>query len=314
MEHCGNNAYRRKMAVIETIAPIFFIIIFGYIIQRKGFLKSHFISEANRFIFLFPLPVLIFTGIVKSNIKDVTFSHIFSVLLPTGIIFCIALLLGIIVGLRGGRLGSFVQTTFHGNVTYIGLAVLFYMLGEEGLKKGSILIGFLILINNSLAIAILSWTSQKQQNILKALIPIIKTPVIIATFLGILVLYANISLPNVLLKGMGILANIALPMALIIIGASMSIGTIKKSFKLSAVVSFLKLMVLPFLAVLYCKMYYISPKDALPGIILLATPTATTSYILAREIGGDTDLASGAITLSTLVSPLTFILWASLIR
>jgi predicted permease len=297
------------VAVIETIAPIFFIIIFGYIIQRKGFLESHFISEANRFIFLFPLPVLIFTGIVKSDIKDVAFSHIFSVILPTLIILCIALILGVIIGLKGGRLGTFVQTTFHGNVSYIGLAVLFYMLGEEGLKKGSILIGFLILVNNTCAIAVLSWTSRQHKNMLKALVSIIKTPVIVATFLGILILYLNIPIPKVLLKGMGILANIALPMALIIIGASISIGTIKTSFKLSALISFLKLMVLPYLAVLYCKIYCISPNDALPGIILLATPTAATSYILAHELDGDTGLASGAVTLSTLLSPLTFVFW-----
>jgi predicted permease len=221
----------------------------------------------------------------------------------------LSFLLAVAMGLRKGTLGSFIQITFHGNITYIGLAVLYYMLGEEGLKKGSILIGFLILLNNTLAIAVISWASQKHTNIWKSLGSIARTPLIIATFLGMMFLYFGIPMPDILLKSMGILANIALPMALIIIGASMSVGTVKSSLKLSGIATLLKLMVLPFLSFFFCYLYSIPYRDSLPGVILLATPSATTSFILANQLGGDTDLASGVITLSTLLSPLAFIFW-----
>ena len=302
------------MAIIETIIPIFLIIIFGYILQQRGLITAQFIQEANRFVFLFSLPVLIFTVIMKSDIKDIGLTNILSVIIPTLVILCLAFLLALALGLKKGTLGSFVQTTFHGNITYIGLAVLYFMLGDEGLKKGSILIGFLILVNNTLAIAVLSWTSQKHGNIWKSLASIAKTPLIIATFVGIVFLYLGIPVPTLLMKSMGILANIALPMALIIIGASMSLSTIKSSFKLSGIISVMKLMVLPFISYLFCYFYAIPPREALPGIILLATPTATTSFILANELGGDTELASGTITLSTLLSPLVFAFWAYLIK
>jgi len=72
-------------------------------------------------------------------------------------------------------------------------------------------------------------------------------------------------------------------------------------------------MVLPSLSFLFCYLYAIPLRDALPGIILLATPTATTSFILANQIGGDTELASGVITLSTLLSPFAFIFWAYIV-
>ncbi|MGD9577970.1 MAG: AEC family transporter [Syntrophorhabdus sp.] len=297
------------MAIIETIVPIFLIIIFGYILQQRGLIKAQFIQEANRFVFLFSLPVLIFTGIMKSDIKDVGLTNILSVIIPTLVILCFAFLLALTMGLKKGTLGSFVQTSFHGNITYIGLAVLYYMLGEEGLKKGSILIGFLILVNNTLAIAVLSWTSQKHGSIGKSLTSVAKTPLIIATLAGMLLLYLGIPVPKILMKSMGILANIALPMALIIIGASMSVGTIKSSFRTSGIVTFIKLMVLPSLSFLFCYLYAIPLSDALPGIILLAAPTATTSFILANQLGGDTELASGVITLSTLLSPFAFTFW-----
>ena len=300
------------MNVIETIAPIFIIILAGYIIKKKGFLPDHFTREANRLIFLFPLPVLIFTGIIKSDARDVTLFHILSVVLPTAVIFIAACIFGIAAGLRKGRLGSFVQSTFHGNVSYIGLAVLFYMLGEEGLRRGSILVGFLILFNNALAIAALSWTSGRHKNVLKAMISVLKTPLIIATFAGMAVLYLRIPIPGVLMKTMAILANVALPVALVLIGASISIGTITNSFRFSALSSCLKLGALPYLALLCSQVLLIPVRDALPAILLLATPTATSSFIMAHELGGDPDLASGAVTLSTLLSPIAFVLWARL--
>ena len=127
-------------------------------------------------------------------------------------------------------------------------------------------------------------------------------------------LYFGIPVPRLLIKSMGILGNIALPMALIIIGGSMSLNTLRNSIRLSGIISLMKLMVLPFLSFLFCYFYAIPAHDALPGIILLATPTATTSFILANELGGDTELASGVITLSTLLSPLAFIFWTYAVR
>jgi predicted permease len=306
--HNGYNSF--IMAIIETIVPIFLIIIFGFILQQRGLLKREFIQEANRFVFHFSLPVLIFIGIIKSDIREVSLTSILSVIVPTLVILCIAFLLALTMGLKKGTLGSFVQTTFHGNITYIGLAVLYYMMGEEGMRRGSILIGFLILMNNTLAIAILSWASRRHENIWKSLASVVKSPLIIGTVLGMFLLYLDIPVPILLMKTMGILANIALPMALIIIGASMSMNTIRNSFKLSGIVVFMKLMVLPSLSFAFCHLYAIPFTDALPGIILLATPTATTSFILANQLGGDTDLASGVITLSTLLSPFVFIFWA----
>jgi predicted permease len=302
------------LPVIETIAPIFLIILFGNIVQRKGFLKPEFVQEANRFVFYLSLPFLIFAAIVKSDLKDIAGAPILSVALPTLVMVGISLGIGLLAGLRGGRLGTFSQTTFHGNVTYIGLAVLYYMLGEEALKKGSIIIGFLILVNNVMAIAVLSWASHQHKNLVKSFLSILKTPVIIATFAGMLVLYTHIPVPGVVQKSMVILGNIALPMALFVIGASMSLKTLRVSLKPSIAIAVLKLALLPYLSVLFCKLFCLSPSDSLPGVLLLATPTALTSYILAHQLGGDTDLASGAVTLSTLLSPIAFVFWVYFLR
>jgi len=298
--------------ILKTIAPIFIIIAFGYVLKNRKMLSDVFISEANRFVFLFPLPFLIFTGIIKADMKGMGWLSV--LILATAIVMALAVLSAAAARYRGGRRGSFIQATFHGNVTYVGLAVIFYLLGDEGLERGSLLVGILILFNNAGAVLALSLSSGKHRNVMRTALSILKTPVIIATFAALILAFLKVTIPAVVMKSIAIVANIALPMALVIIGCSISLEMLKKTLRPAALAAALKVVVLPALAVLFCRIFAIDLKEPLPAIILLATPTAITAYVMARELGGDTDLASGAVTLTTLVSPLTYLGWIWLLK
>ncbi len=300
--------------ILETIAPIFIIIAFGYVLKSRKMLSDAFVSEANRFVFRFPLPFLIFTGILKANMKDVGWLSVLSLIIPTAMVMALAALSAVVARYQGGKRGSFIQTTFHGNVTYVGLAVIFYLLGDEGLERGSLLVGMLILFNNAGAVLALSLSSGKHRNVMKTALSILTTPVIVATFAALILAFLKVTMPAVIMKSITIVANIALPMALIIIGCSISLEMLRKTLQPAALAATLKVIVLPALAVLFCRIFAIDLKEALPAIILLATPTAITAYVMARELGGDTDLASGTVTLTTLVSPLTYLGWIWLLK
>ncbi len=301
------------MNILETIAPIFIIIAFGYLLRFRKLLSEDFISEANRFVFQFPLPFLIFIGIVKAGLKNTGWLPIVSVTIPAFAVVGIALTIARISRYRTGKLGSFVQSTFHGNVTYVGLAVLFYMLGERGLEKGSLLAGTLILFNNALAIVILSLSSGRKGSVFRLVFSIITTPIILATFAGIIFVGLNLALPAVLMKSMDIVANISLPLALIVIGGSISPAMLRKTFRPALIVTLLKSLVLPGLALFFYRLFSADAHEIIPAMVLLATPTAITAYIMARELGGDTELASGAITLSTFVSPAVYLFWMKIL-
>ena len=310
----GLETGRNMNQFIGAIAPIFIIILCGHLIRRTGFLKEGFLTEANRFVFYVSLPFLILTGIVKSGMKGFDGTLALSVVLPSLAVAVVTLSLGYLLGLRNGRLGTFAQTSFHGNVSYIGLAVLVYLMGEKGMEQGSLLVGVLILVNNVLAITVLSWTSKNRSTMRTVLAPVVTNPVILATAAGMALVSAGLEIPAVILRTMTILGNIALPLALIIIGASMSATGVRSSLALSALTTSFKLGFLPYVCFLYGKAVSLPDEARFAGIILLATPTAVTSFTLAREIGGDSDLASSTVTLSTIFSPAAFVLWAAVIR
>jgi malate permease and related proteins len=299
------------MSLFETIAPIFLIILVGYVVKRGRLFKDDFFIEANRFVYYFSLPVLIFLGIVKSGLQAFSLTLILSVVLPTVAMFLLGCGLGRLMGLRGGRFGTFAQATFHGNVSYIGLAVVFYMLGENAFRQGSLMVGFLVLTTNLLSSLVLCLaTSSPGQHALRPLVSVAKNPVIISSVAGICALQMGLPVPILLMKSMTVLANIALPLALITIGASLTLAGAGKSWRLSLLVSFIKLLVLPALAILFLKMFELPLEEASTSILLLATPVATLAYIMAEQLGGDGELASHAVTLSTVLSLFTYMGWA----
>ena len=75
---------------------------------------------------------------------------------------------------------------------------------------------------------------------------------------------------------------------------------------------FFKLALMPGLGLILFKLLGVAPGEFLAGLILLAAPTATVSYVMGREMGGDPDLAVAAVSASTLFSSLTYALWLAL--
>jgi hypothetical protein len=74
----------------------------------------------------------------------------------------------------------------------------------------------------------------------------------------------------------------------------------------------MKLILLPGLGLILYRLFGLSSQDYLPGLILLASPTATISYVMAKEINGDTNFAVAAISTSTILSSITFSVWLNI--
>ena len=101
----------------------------------------------------------------------------------------------------------------------------------------------------------------------------------------------------------------ALPLALLLIGGSLSLELVRKYLKLSLGAIFIKLVLLPGLGLLLFRSLGVSSTEYLPGLILLASPTATITYVLAREMHGSPEFAAANISASTLLSAITYSLW-----
>ena len=304
------------MNIISTIIPVFAVIILGCFARWKGFIPPDFLAPANRLVYYLAIPAMIFHSISKASLKTQFDSTVLTVtLLAVIAVFAVAWGLGLVRRIERKQMGTFMQCSFHGNLGYIGLAVSYYYLGNEGFVRASIIAGFIMILQNFLAVVALQLHAENMElkkNIWEVVLRILGNPVILSALAGILYSLTGLRLPLVIDRSLAILSGLALPMALLIIGASLSFEVMQLQLPRVLSTSVMKLILLPGLGLIFYRSYGLALQDYLPGLILLASPSATLTYVMAKEMNGDTDFAVAAISISTMLSAVTFSIWLTL--
>ena len=299
--------------ILKTIFPIFLIIFLGWSLRRFDFMKEGFLKPANRLVYYVAIPAMIFREIAEAElVQHFSLVLVAATLAPLIIVALTGLILVRGIKLERYRVGSFLQCSFHGNLGYIGLAVSFYFLGDQGFTRASILAGFLILLQNFLSVVALSRFNKEPNRTISTLSitrRILLNPIIISAMAGMTISLTGLNLPVILDRSLRILSGMALPLALLVIGTSISFAQMRQQLRVTTLISILKLMLLPALGLAFFRLLDLGSIEYLPALILLASPTATVSYVMATEMAGDADLATAAISITTLVSAGTFVLW-----
>ncbi len=304
------------ISALNTIFPIFIVIGLGFVTQRKGWLSEAFMSSGNKVLYNFAVPCLLFYKISTAPFRA-SFSPrlILTSSLSITLMWLGVLLLGRILRLNRGIYATFVQTSIHGNIGYIGLAVCYYSFDEKTFGVAGVLAGFFIIVQNVLSIT--SYHIIADQGIKRrggTIIKLMVNPIILSTFGGLAFSFFLIPLPVIIEKSLMIIGKMALPTALLIIGGSLDMGRVFSDLKMSLFSSTLKMLGLPLLGVGFFYLLSVPRPFCVVGLVLLSTPSAITCYIMARELKGDPDLASSAVTTSTLLSLITFVFWFSIAR
>jgi len=302
--------------ILKTILPIFVIILLGWSLRRLDFMQEGFLKPANRLVYYVAIPAMIFREIAEAEfLQHFSLILVAATLAPLIFVALVGLILVRGIKLQRHRVGSFLQCSFHGNLGYIGLAVAFYFLGDEGFTRASILAGFVMLLQNFLAVVALSrFNKEPEQKIstLSLVRRVLLNPVIISAMAGMAFSLMGLGLTVILDRSLRILSGMALPLALLVIGTSISFHQMRQQLRLTVLIGVLKLLLLPASGLLLFYLLDLHRIDYLPALILLASPTATVSYVMASEMAGDSDMATAAISITTLVSAVTFTLWLSL--
>jgi len=305
--------------VVITIIPIFMLIILGAGARRLGFMKAEFITAANRLVFYLAIPALVFRALCKASLRT-EFDFLSVVMMMAAVILVTGLALAYNQRRKtadGPLSGTFAQAAIHGNLGYIGLAVAFYYLDEGGFARVSMLVGFLMILQNLFGVVLLQYyccagrDSRRGRDLLAS---VLFNPVILAALAGIAFNLSSLPMPQVIDRFLLILSGLALPMGLLLIGASISFALLRQWLPQAATVAFLKLILLPGVALLLFYVAGVDEQNFIPAIILLAAPTATLTYVMAREMGGHVDLAVATVSLTTILSALSYALWLGLLN
>ncbi|MEG1041207.1 AEC family transporter [Pseudomonas sp. NUPR-001] len=294
------------LQTLNITAPVFAMLFMGVLLKRINAINDGFIHTASALVFNVCMPALLFLGIYHADL---------SAAVQPGLLlyFAIATLIGF--GLAWGLAiwrcpredrGIYTQGAFRGNNGVIGLALAASMYGDYGISLGAVLAGLVILLYNSLSVVVLAVYSPSAKSdpwsICKS---ILRNPLIISVLVAAVMAYAQVALPNWLLTSSDYLAQMTLPLALICIGGTLSLASLRQSGGIALSVSLLKMVWLPLLATLGA--FLCGFRGAELGILFLyfGSPTAAASYVMARSTNGNHQLAAAIIVITTLMAAIT---------
>jgi len=300
---------------VTHILPIFSIIGLGYLLMHRGFVGEPFIVSANRVVYYVAVPAMLFHEVARSSFSENFHAGaVLSMLTGLVVITATAFLSAHLSRKPIPFKATFVHSTFHGNLGYMAYAIAFYALGQRSFAQTALLSSFLIVAQNLLAVCVFAYyrpteTSRSGRNRFEfwdTLKRIASNPIIAAVTAGTVFSYLSLSLHPAVAQSLKILSGMALPLALLLIGTSLSFGAFKKLIPAMCLIGGLKLILFPLIVYGLMQWWHVPPSFHTPVLILTAAPPATITYIMASELGGDTELAAAATSLLTLVSGWTY--------
>ncbi len=308
------------MDVLEAVLPVFLVVALGAGAARYNLLEASFIERANRLVYAFFLPALLFHKIGTSD-----FAQAFSAPLVLGAYgatvatFLLSLLALRRRGLAPGAQGSFVQGSFRGNLAYVGLPIVLSAVGDAGLAQAGVLLGFMVPLMNALAVTALVLPHRHGGVPGRAAArrfagELATNPLILSSLLGILWSTLRLPVPGLADRTLSLLSQATLPLSLLCLGGAFSLGRARFGLGTATVCSAAKLLVLPLLALAFYRALGVSGPDLRVGMIMMACPTAVVSYVMASQLQGDRELSGNIVVLTTAASPLTITGWLFLLR
>lgn len=207
---------------LEATVPVFMIIILGYVLMRVGFLTKEFTEVADKYVFKVALPVLLFKQIGTADIRsefDIRF--VLFCMIVTTVMFGMVWLLARIFIRDKSMVGAFTQGSVRGSAAILGIAFIDNIYGSSGM--GPLMIVSAVPLYNIYSVIILTVEARNNENgkeaIKKSFINVLKNPIIIGIFLGMIVACTGLKIPAIPLKAINSVAATATPIALIVVGA-----------------------------------------------------------------------------------------------
>lgn len=301
------------MVFLNVVLPVFLIIALGFAIRRIHFVDKVFLDKISHLAYFVAVPSLLVWKIGTASF-DLNFNPRLIVGSYAAVAACgaAAYLAARLLRLPPREVGSFTQGSFWGNLTYIGLPILLAAYGDEGLARGGVLIGFLNPLVNAAAVFALTWPlkgSVDWKSIVDLRNALVTNPVILSCTAGLLLSYFQIPFPTFAVNFLRFLSDLALPLALISMGGNLSFEKVRKDYKATAMACLFKLVLMAAAGWALFRWLGIRGLDFQVGIVLLACPTAFSSYLLSSKLGADKSLMSSDIMVSTLLSMGTLSFW-----
>ncbi len=293
--------------VFDSLLPVLMMILLGAGLHRIRFLSEEVFEGLNRLAFWVGLPCLLFIEISGAHVSGGDALRVSGVIIATSLLMlALAYGVGKTLHLKSSSLRVFNQGVFRGNLAYVGLPVVLFALPLDADIRATAVLALAptIPFYNIVSVMLLmrSESGSRGRRIVSMLGGMIRNPLIIACLLGLVSLALKIQLPTALHRTVEGIGRVGLPAVLLALGASLARRRVHGQRVVAFVAALLKVAVMPLLGFFVFRVCGFEGPLLAVCLLYLATPTAVSSYVMADQMGADSELAAAIVIVSTVLA------------
>jgi malonate transporter len=296
--------------ILLLTAPLFLLVLVGFALARWARWPREVGDGMTRFAFSVAIPALLFR--LMSD-----FSRLPAVDLRLLVVFFGGCLLGFVIGRLVGRwlfgMDGVAQSVFalggiFSNNVLVGVPLARVTLGEEAMPAVSLVLVFNALILWTLATVSVEWARKHKpswRGLAQTAKGVLMNPIVASILAGTAFGLVGVPLPGVLDETLGLVAQSAVPLSLIVLGLGLAEHRIRASWRTSAAICVLKLAVQPLLVFLLARALSLPARETQAMVLLASLPVGVNVYLMGRHFGALEGPVAASLLLSTLAAAVT---------
>ncbi|KPQ31099.1 MULTISPECIES: AEC family transporter [unclassified Halomonas] len=300
-------------SISGALGPLFLLILLGAALGVKRWPSDTFWPHIERLIYFVLFPAMLVATLATADVSQVPVTRLALVLLGAMAIFGVLLWrLRTQLKLTPAAFTSVFQGAVRFN-TYVGVAGAAALHGSAGATTAAVAVALMVPVVNIMCVAsFVAAGTLGNTSLGKSIMALIKNPLILACLLGIALNLSGIGLPGWSHATVDLLGRAALPLGLVAVGVALRPAALLRVDRGVLATNSVKLILMPALVLGLSWLVGLDTVSRDVALLFAALPTATSAYILARQLGGDAELMAAIITGQTLLAMLTLPVWLQL--
>ena len=300
-------------SITGALGPLFLLILLGAGLGYARWPTMDFWAQMERLIYFVLFPAMLVGTLATADVSQVPVGRLALALLGAMALF------GMLLwhGRSWLRLGPAAFTSvFQGAVrfnTYVGVAGAAALHGSLGATTAAVAVALMVPVVNVMCVAsFVAAGTLGSASLGKSALALAKNPLILACLAGIGLNLSGVGLPGWSEATVSLLGRAALPLGLVAVGVALRPMALLRLDRGVMATNTIKLLLMPAFVLSLAWLLGLDPVSRDVALLFAALPTATSAYILARQLGGDAELMAGIITGQTLLAMLTLPVWRQL--
>jgi len=298
---------------VRTIVPIILLMGSGFLSRKIGVLKAGDERVLNAYVYYFALPALFLVDLAEADFTYENIRFISAGVAPIVVIVTIYALLYFIFRFSKNTLYLLVLSTVFGSLTFFGIPfIMFAFPTAEGEHLATLSAASISVISVAISITALELYRLEKSTIwieLKRVAKrLVKNPLILSIFLGILLSLTRIEIPSPISISLHMLGSTTAAVAIFLLGVFLygrKYTNMVRAFQLSL----LRIVALPVLAFLITMAFNLPNLERTTMVLMHSMPIAISMIVLSERYDFYKETIASLILISSIGAGLYLNLW-----